>query len=78
MSTTALQRPARSRKSPPPAEKGPLTGNLHTEPRGSKMPFQVRIPAEVRRDFKSHAVNRDMDYNDLFVEVWQFWKEHNS
>jgi len=78
MANTALRKPTRNRKSPPPPEKRPLTGNLHKEPRELKVPFQVRIPAEIRRNFKSTAVNRDMDYNNLFLEVWQFWKDHNA
>lgn len=39
-----------------------------------KEPLQVRIPANLKRQFKSHAALRGMEPNELFVEIWSHYE----
>jgi len=41
---------------------------------GDKEPLQIRIPAAVKRRFKSHAALRGLEPNELFVEVWDYYE----
>ena len=52
--------------------------NLEKAPSGEKVPFQVRISAETRREFKAYAAERDLGNNELFEQVWRFYREHNA
>lgn len=39
----------------------------------AKVPLQVRIPENIRRQFKVQAARRGLQANDFFVEVWEFY-----
>ncbi len=40
-----------------------------------KEPLQVRIPASVKRRFKTFAAMQGLEPNELFVEVWQHYEK---
>lgn len=70
-----LKKPPRKGEPPKPAE---TVNNLEKPPAGAKVPLQVRISAEMRRDFKAHALAHDMDANKLFEIVWGYYKENHG
>jgi hypothetical protein len=39
-----------------------------------KEPLQVRIPARIKRAFKTCAAMRDIEPNRLFVEMWEHYE----
>ena len=39
-----------------------------------KEPLQVRIPARIKRAFKTRAAMRDIEPNRLFVEMWEHYE----
>ncbi|GAA0261714.1 MULTISPECIES: hypothetical protein [Methylorubrum] len=41
-----------------------------------QMPFQV--PAEVRRQFKAYAAERDMTNSELFLRIWEEYRANHS
>lgn len=43
------------------------------KPSTAKEPLQVRIPVDIKRNFKAQAALRGLDPNELFVEVWKHW-----
>ena len=52
--------------------------NLLRPARGENVPFQVRIPPEARREFKTYAASRDLNLSHLFLRVWEHYKERHS
>ena len=53
--------------------RGSKPASESSSPEG-KEPLQVRIPARVKRAFKTHAAARDIEPNKLFVEVWEHYQ----
>ena len=45
---------------------------------GQKVPLQLKISQELRREFKAYAVERDAEVSTLFAQVWTFYKEHHG
>jgi hypothetical protein len=72
---SALQKPARKGEPPKPAE---TVQNLVKPPAGSKVPLQLKISPEMRRDFRTYALAHDRDANDLFEEVWTYYKDKHG
>jgi hypothetical protein len=50
------------------------SNNTNTE----KEPLQVRIPVTVKRAFKAQAALRGIEPNQLFVEVWDFYRSKGA
>jgi hypothetical protein len=71
-----LQKP--SRKGEPPTLASSANNLSKPAPAGSKVPLQLKISPDVRRDFKGYALARDMDASELFVQVWAFYKENHG
>ena len=71
-----LKRPTRGKGAPPPAAQG--QSNLAKPPSGQKVPLQLKISPELRREFKAYAVERDAEVSTLFAQVWSFYKEHHG
>ena len=71
-----IQKPSRKGEPPRPAS----SENNLAKPgeTGAKVPIQLKIPPTVRRDFKGYAVARDLDASELFVQVWNYYKEHQG
>jgi hypothetical protein len=71
-----LKRPSGSKGAPPL----PLTpsGNLEKPPSGQKVPLQLKISPELRREFRAYAAERDLELSELFNAVWTFYREHHG
>ena len=61
---------------PPPARV--MSGNLLKPERSGKVPFQVKIAPELRREFKVYAAEREIDASTLFAHVWAYYIEHHG
>ena len=71
-----LQKP--SRKGEPPTMASSANNLSKPAQTGSNVPLQLKIAPDVRRDFKGYALARDMDANELFVQVWEYYKENHG
>ena len=67
-----LQKP--SRKGDPPTLASSANNLAKLPQAGTNVPLQLKISPDVRRDFKSYALARDMDANELFGQVWDYYK----
>jgi len=71
-----LKRAAGSKGMPPlPAAS---SGNLTKPPSGQKVPLQLKISPELRREFRAYAAERDLELSELFNAVWAFYREHHG
>jgi hypothetical protein len=71
-----LRKPTRGKGAPPPATHS--EDNLAKPASGQKVPLQLKISPELRREFKAYAVERDSEVSKLFVRVWEFYKAHHG
>ena len=53
---------------------GEQTTGGEAAPEPAKEPLQVRIPTQVKRQFKAAAAMRGLEPNELFVEVWEHYQ----
>ncbi|ADZ68917.1 hypothetical protein [Polymorphum gilvum] len=67
-----LKKP-RPRGLPLPPER-PIVGNLHKPAGAGKVPLQLKLSPEVRRDFRTYAAARDLELSELFCLVWEDFK----
>ena len=70
-----LMKPSRKGEPPKPAA---TSGNLVKPSVAEKVPLQVKIQPEVRSGFKSYAAAHDLEASQLFVMVWEYYKEHHG
>ena len=72
-----LKKPTNNPKGAPP---GPAEApaNLLRPPIGESVPFQVRIPATYKRDFKTDAAASGITSSQLFLKVYDFYKGHHA
>ena len=69
-----LKRPGKGTP-PAPVE----THNNLTKPAsGSTVPLQVNIDPDVKRQFRLYAVERDIDMSNLFLTIWQYYKQNHG
>lgn len=40
--------------------------------------LHIKITPEQRRDFKAYALERDLDANQLFLMMWEAYREQNG
>lgn len=71
-----LKRPSGSKGAPPPPSAP--SGNLEKPPSGQKVPLQLKISPELRREFRAYAAERDLELSELFNAVWAFYREHHG
>ena len=71
-----LKRPSSS-KGAPPAPAAP-SGNLAKPPSGQKVPLQLKISPELRREFRAYAAERDLELSELFNAVWAFYRAQHG
>jgi hypothetical protein len=71
-----LQRPTRGKGAPPKAVE--THQNLAKPASGGKVPLQLKISPELRREFKAYAVERDSEVSTLFAQVWDFYRQHHG
>jgi len=72
---TKLKRPSGKGAPPTPAA---TNNNLVKPPTGATVPLQVNIDPEVKRQFRVYAAERDIDMSNLFVAMWQYYKENHG
>jgi hypothetical protein len=61
---------------PPSTE---ATHNNLTKPAsGQKVPLQLNIDPELKRQFRVYAIERDMDMSVLFDTVWRYYRENHG
>jgi hypothetical protein len=71
-----LKKPANRKGTPPPQTT--VSENLVKPASGAKVPLQLKISPELRREFRVYAAERDRDMSALFAEMWMFYKEHHG
>ena len=64
------------RKGTPPAPAA-TTDNLTRPASGKKVPLQVEVAPEIKMDFRAYAAARGMYGHNLFVRMFEFYKERN-
>jgi hypothetical protein len=69
-----LKRPGKGTP-PPPAQ---TNNNLVKPPTGTTVPLQVNIDPEVKREFRVYAAEHDIDMSNLFVAMWQYYKQNHG
>lgn len=74
--TSRLSRLSNRKGAPPQTVEG--EENLDKPPTGQKVPLQVRITAELRREFKGYANDHDVNANRLFEQVWSYYKDRHG
>ena len=74
--TSRLTRPS-NRKGVPP-QTSDMVENLDKPPTGQKVPLQVRISPELRREFKGYANDHDVNANRLFEQIWSYFKDRHG
>ena len=52
--------------------------NLSKPASGQKVPLQLNIDPELKRQFRVYAAERDIDMSILFDTVWQFYRENHG
>jgi hypothetical protein len=70
-----LRKPPRKGEPPKPTE---TAMNLVKPPVGNNVPLQLKISPELRRDFHVYAASHDLDANELFEQVWHYYKERRG
>jgi hypothetical protein len=71
-----LEKPANRKGTPPPQTT--VSQNLVKPGSGEKVPLQLKISPELRREFRVYAAERDRDMSALFADIWIFYKEHHG
>ena len=71
-----LKKPANRKGTPPPQVT--VSQNLVKPPSGEKVPLQLKISPELRREFRVYAAERDIDMSALFADMWTFYKERHG
>ena len=74
--TSSLTRPSNRKGTPPRTIDA--TGNLDKPVVGQKVPLQVRISPELRREFKGYANDHDLNANRLFEQIWSYYKDRHG
>ncbi|MBB4014995.1 hypothetical protein GGR16_000001 [Chelatococcus caeni] len=69
-----LEKPTRRSALPAPPAKPEPTGNLHKPNGAEKVPLQVKLAPEVRRAFRAHAAEQDMELSELFCAMWDHYR----
>jgi hypothetical protein len=71
-----LKKPANRKGTPP--QQTTVSQNLVKPPSREKVPLQLKISPELRREFRIYAAEREIDMSVLFADMWTFYKEHHG
>jgi len=71
-----LKKPVSRKGTPPPQTT--INQNLVKPASGEKVPLQVKINPELRREFRVYAAERDIEMSTLFADMWAFYKERHG
>jgi hypothetical protein len=69
-----LKRPGKG--TPPAVEE--THNNLVKPASGSKVPLQLNIDPELKREYRVYAAERDIDMSVLFATVWRYYRENHG
>ena len=75
MAKPAIKKPSGKGAPPPPSK---ASNNLEKDSSTQMVQLHLKISAEQRRDFKAYALERDMDANELFLIIWDAYRDKNS
>lgn len=70
-----LKKPAGKGTPPAPAE---TRHNLSKPASGAKVPLQLKIDPELKREYNVYAVEHDIDMSELFATVWRYYRENHG
>ncbi len=72
----------RSRKKPnpkrPPRASAASQDTPQEAPGPTKVPLQLRLSPELRREVKVYAAAHDLQLSALFEQVWAYYREHHE
>ena len=74
LDTKKLKR--KGKGTPPPVEE--TSNNLNKPPSGQKVPLQLNIDPELKREFKVYAAEHDVDMSILFGTVWRYYRDNHG
>ena len=78
VSVKNLKKPTKKKGKGEPPKETPSVSNLQKPKAGEKVPIQVKVDPGVRRDFRSYAVERDLELSELFVAMFDFYRENQG
>jgi len=70
-----VPRPKNSRKGPPPPA-AKTVANLDKPEPASSVPFNFKVPAEFKREFKIYAAQRGISMVEVLQEAFRLLMEH--
>lgn len=70
-----LKRPG---KGMPPIAAAPTSNNLSKPASGQKVPLQVKITPELRREVRAYAAEHEVELSMLFANMWQYYRQNNG
>lgn len=70
-----LKRPGKG--SPPPSATAGLN-NLSKPASGQKVPLQVKISPELRREVRAYAAEHEVEISGLFENMWQYYRQNHG
>jgi hypothetical protein len=70
-----LKRPG---KGMPPIAASPTNNNLSKPASGQKVPLQVKIAPELRREVRAYAAEHEVELSLLFENMWQYYRQNNG
>lgn len=74
MRKVKLQKPTRQKGLPTPPARSEPVGNLHKPAGAEKVPLQLKISPELRRQYRAFAAERDMELSELFRVMWEHYR----
>jgi hypothetical protein len=62
-------------KGTPPPAAVPTRNNLSKPATGQKVPLQVKISSELRREVRAYAAEHEVELSALFENMWQHYRQ---
>ncbi len=78
MADTRRSRKKPNPKTPPRASSAVSRDTLEEAPGPTKVPLQLRLSPELRREVRVYAAAHDLQLSALFEQVWAFYREHHE
>jgi hypothetical protein len=78
-----VQVPKKLHAVPPPSRKGspddvPALATLHRQPSTKKVPIQLKLDAELAREFRMFCVSRDLELSEAFALMFDAYRKTNG
>jgi hypothetical protein len=65
-------------KGTPPSAEVPTRNNLSKPASGQKVPLQVKITSELRREVRAYAAEQEVELSSLFEDMWRHYRRSHS